>query len=61
VLEPRRRADFVEDRPRAAAIAGYELDEIARTGHPLDHPVHPDTFPEGRYLKAIVARPTRAR
>jgi 23S rRNA (cytosine1962-C5)-methyltransferase len=54
-------ADFVRTVHRAAAVAGYDLDEIARTGHPLDHPVHVDTFPEGRYLKAIVARPVRTR
>ena len=53
--------DFARTVHRAAAVAGYDLDELARTGHPLDHPVHPDTFPEGRYLKAIVARPRRSR
>jgi 23S rRNA (cytosine1962-C5)-methyltransferase len=54
-------ADFVRAVHRAAAIAGWDLDEIARTGHPLDHPVHADVFPEGAYLKAIIARPTRNR
>jgi 23S rRNA (cytosine1962-C5)-methyltransferase len=33
----------------AAAVGGYELREIARTGHQPDHPVG---FPEGAYLKA---------
>ncbi|MCD9624261.1 class I SAM-dependent rRNA methyltransferase [Rhabdothermincola salaria] len=36
----------------AAAAAGVGLDELARTGHPLDHPIG---FDEGAYLKAIVA------
>ncbi|MBK7021043.1 MAG: class I SAM-dependent rRNA methyltransferase [Candidatus Microthrix parvicella] len=33
----------------AADVAGDQLDELARTGADLDHPV---TFPEGAYLKA---------
>jgi 23S rRNA (cytosine1962-C5)-methyltransferase len=35
-----------------AAAAGRPLQEIERTGHPLDHPV---TFPEGAYLKCLFA------
>ncbi|MDX2380733.1 MAG: class I SAM-dependent methyltransferase [Acidimicrobiia bacterium] len=33
----------------AAMVGGYELSEIARTGHELDHPIG---FPEGEYLHA---------
>lgn len=54
-------ADFVRTVHRAAATVGWELDEIARTGHPLDHPVDLAVFPEGAYLKAITARATRDR
>ncbi|MGD8244393.1 MAG: class I SAM-dependent rRNA methyltransferase [Anaerolineae bacterium] len=36
----------------SAGQAGRALQEIERTGHPLDHPV---TFPEGAYLKSIFA------
>jgi 23S rRNA (cytosine1962-C5)-methyltransferase len=32
---------------------GDDLDEIALTGHALDHPIG---FPEGAYLKAMIAR-----
>ncbi len=32
---------------------GDELDEIAQTGHAIDHPIG---FPEGAYLKAMIAR-----
>lgn len=53
-------ADFVRAVHRAATVAGWDLHEIARTGHPLDHPVHPDVFPEGAYLKAVIARAVRA-
>ena len=41
---------------RAAAVAGYELEEIARTGHGLDHPIG---FAEAEYLKALFARVKR--
>jgi 23S rRNA (cytosine1962-C5)-methyltransferase len=37
----------------SAARADRPLEEIRRTGHALDHPV---TFPEGAYLKAVIAR-----
>lgn len=40
---------------RAARAAGHRLTSVARTGHPLDHPIG---FPEGAYLKAIFARLT---
>lgn len=36
-----------------AAGAGVELDEVARTGHPVDHPIG---FDHGAYLKALIAR-----
>ncbi len=38
---------------RSAAVAGYQLEEIERTSHALDHPVG---FPEAEYLKALFAR-----
>lgn len=37
---------------KAAAKAGRPLQEIARTGHPIDHPIG---FPEGAYLKCLFA------
>jgi len=37
----------------AAARAGRPLDELRRTGHAIDHPV---SFPQGSYLKAVLAR-----
>jgi 23S rRNA (cytosine1962-C5)-methyltransferase len=46
---------FGEVVHQAASDAGYELAELRRTGHPLDHPV---TFEHGAYLKAIYARVT---
>jgi 23S rRNA (cytosine1962-C5)-methyltransferase len=44
--------DFVAVVERAAAAAGRPLVMIARTGHPIDHPIG---FPEGAYLKAVHA------
>lgn len=38
---------------RVAAEEGRRLEEIARTGHPADHPA---TFPEARYLKTAFLR-----
>lgn len=35
------------------ARVGKPLEELRRTGHALDHPV---TFPQGAYLKAVLAR-----
>jgi 23S rRNA (cytosine1962-C5)-methyltransferase len=37
----------------SAQRAGYDLVEVRRTGHALDHPV---TFAQGGYLKALFAR-----
>jgi 23S rRNA (cytosine1962-C5)-methyltransferase len=37
----------------AARGEGRPLEEVERTGHPLDHPVG---FPEGAYLKCLFAR-----
>jgi len=45
--------DFAGAVRRGADRAGCRLDELTRTGHPVDHPV---TFPEGTYLKAIHSR-----
>ncbi|NJN16667.1 MAG: class I SAM-dependent rRNA methyltransferase [Oscillochloris sp.] len=39
----------------AAALAGRRVQIIHEAGQPLDHPV-PAAFPEGRYLKFVVAR-----
>jgi 23S rRNA (cytosine1962-C5)-methyltransferase len=36
-----------------ARSAGRPLQEMTRTGHPIDHPI---TFPEGAYLKCLFAR-----
>lgn len=44
--------EFYETVVRNARRSGRPLEEIARTGHPLDHPV---TFPEGAYLKCLFA------
>lgn len=45
--------DFVTMVHQGAADAGVRLDEIRRTGHPVDHPVG---FQHGAYLKAVFAR-----
>ncbi len=45
-------ADFFAMVYRAAAKAGWRLTDLARTGHPVDHPV---TFREGAYLKCLMA------
>ena len=37
----------------SAQRAGYDLVEVRRTGHAVDHPV---TFAQGGYLKALFAR-----
>jgi 23S rRNA G2069 N7-methylase RlmK/C1962 C5-methylase RlmI len=37
----------------AAYRSGVQLDGISHTTHAIDHP---DTFPQGAYLKAIFAR-----
>lgn len=49
-------AAFVRAVHAGAARAGFDLDEIRRTGHPIDHPIG---FPEGAYLKAMYATPRR--
>lgn len=43
-------AEFARTVHGAAAHAGFEVREVARTEHPLDHPIG---FPEGAYLKAL--------
>jgi 23S rRNA (cytosine1962-C5)-methyltransferase len=45
--------DFFDLLTRAAVEAGRPLLEVARSGHPLDHPIG---FPEGAYLKCLFAR-----
>ena len=49
-------AGFVRAVHAGAARAGFDLEEIRRTGHALDHPIG---FPEGSYLKALFATPRR--
>lgn len=39
-----------------SGAAGARLEEVARTGHPLDHPIG---FAQGAYLKALFARVRR--
>jgi 23S rRNA (cytosine1962-C5)-methyltransferase len=39
---------FHDQLNRTVAAAGRGFEELARTGHPVDHPA---TFPEARYLK----------
>lgn len=43
---------FFQTIHQAAMKAGRPLQEIERTGHPLDHPI---SFPEGAYLKCLYA------
>lgn len=45
-------ADFWAAVHEGASQSGKRLREIARTTHPLDHPI---TFPEGAYLKCLFA------
>jgi len=47
--------EFYRTVYEAAAGARRHLRDIARPGHPLDHPVR---FPEARYLKCLFARAT---
>lgn len=47
-----RSEEFFDSVHGAAGRAGVQLAEVARTGHAVDHPVG---FPEGAYLKAIIA------
>jgi 23S rRNA (cytosine1962-C5)-methyltransferase len=44
---------FFDTVQRAASAAGRPLQEIERTGHPVDHPIG---FAEGAYLKCLFAR-----
>jgi 23S rRNA (cytosine1962-C5)-methyltransferase len=44
---------FFDTVHAAASAAGRQLDELRRTGHPLDHPIG---FAHGAYLKALFAR-----
>ncbi len=44
--------DFFAEVTRSAGDAGYRLEEVRRTGHPVDHPIG---FQHGAYLKAIFA------
>lgn len=46
-------AQFFATVNEAARVAGRPLREMARTGHPIDHPI---TFPEGAYLKCLFAQ-----
>ncbi|MGD8586707.1 MAG: class I SAM-dependent rRNA methyltransferase [Chloroflexota bacterium] len=45
--------DYFDLITRAAGEAGRPLLEVARSGHPIDHPIG---FPEGAYLKCLFAR-----
>jgi 23S rRNA (cytosine1962-C5)-methyltransferase len=47
--------EFKELLAAAGATAGKRLQIIHEAGQPIDHPV-PAHFPEGRYLKFVVAR-----
>jgi 23S rRNA (cytosine1962-C5)-methyltransferase len=47
-------ADFFRAIHAGCAKVSIELDEVRRTGHPIDHPIG---FAEGAYLKALYARP----
>jgi 23S rRNA (cytosine1962-C5)-methyltransferase len=47
------RTAFFEAVLQASRNAGRPLNEIERTGHPIDHPIH---FPEGEYLKCLFAK-----
>ncbi|RME12126.1 MAG: class I SAM-dependent rRNA methyltransferase, partial [Ardenticatenia bacterium] len=47
-------ADFLNMLATAAAKAGRRLRILHDAGQPLDHPVPPH-FPEGRYLKFVIA------
>jgi 23S rRNA (cytosine1962-C5)-methyltransferase len=49
--------DFAALVHRTAAASGHRLDELHRTGHPVDHPVG---FAQGAYLKALYARVRRS-
>ena len=42
--------EFFKEVMSAGTASGRPLQEISRTGHPVDHPV---SFPEGAYLKCL--------
>lgn len=46
---------FYETVFETAARSGRQLHTLAYTGHGIDHPVRPE-FPEGGYLKGVLAR-----
>jgi 23S rRNA (cytosine1962-C5)-methyltransferase len=48
--------DFFNVVHRSANDAGYRLNEVRRTGQPVDHPI---AFQHGAYLKALFARVDR--
>ncbi|MBE0410007.1 MAG: class I SAM-dependent methyltransferase, partial [Anaerolineales bacterium] len=45
--------EFFNSINRAAQLAGRPLNELARSGHPLDHPIR---FEQGAYLKCLFAK-----
>ena len=45
--------EFFDTVHAAARGVGVVLEEVARTGHPVDHPIG---FPQGAYLKTLFAR-----
>ncbi len=47
---------FYEAVSAAAAAGGHSFEPLAQTAHPEDHPIG---FPEGAYLKAVLARIAR--
>ena len=47
-------ADYLKELRRGALQAGHSLQVIALSGQPEDFP-YPVTFPEGRYLKFVIA------
>lgn len=46
---------FFDCVQHSAQRGGFRLQELERSGHALDHPVHND-FPEGSYLKCLFSR-----
>jgi 23S rRNA (cytosine1962-C5)-methyltransferase len=47
-------ADYLKELRRGALQAGCQLQVVRIAGQPEDYP-YPVTFPEGRYLKYVVA------
>ncbi len=52
-----RADDLFAEIHATASEAGYRLEELRRSGHPVDHPVG---FQHGAYLKALFARVHRS-